>query len=1082
MKASFVSFKYYTFISVLILFLLFNLFSCLNSSIITPESAFPASNTEAGNIDEESGLEKNLSEEEKFIELLLSANIDEREKIIKENKEKITSDFINKVLLEANEYCNNIEDLSRGTDLVNLALELSDFMGDKISKGKALLFYSILEYVEKQDKSLPSLEEARSLFIEAEDLKGEGACYLVRGAFQVNWGNYKEGMANIEHAMAIYEKIGAERELADAVTKIADVYSKHGEREKALEYYERALKIYKKNNSAVKEAILHQFIAGVMIKFGFFKEALQNLTEMQSILENITEKEIEEEKGNRIPYYNNRDELDKNYDRELLLIRSYGDLGILYNLWGKYEEALKTYQKELELIDMYGKGRKEEIQALWKLGNIYKKLGKKEKTLEYFKKSLEIESDEMDKSYKVVNYYALGFYYLYDLDDPEGAIECFDKGMAKADEIDLDILRTVFKYLGLRVKGEAYLEKGEPELAKKYLEEALAGFQSVGKNYGSQEDNIIQIYMSLGRLYEKKENPDEAKRNYEKALDLSRTYFFPGYEADIYELLGDLYEKEKDYEKTLEYYNKSLEIYRSLNLSDQIWRGFFLSGKVYEKQGKMKEAYEYYKSAIDIIENMRQNIKVEDFKRDFMKNKIEVYEAMIELLIKEKKEDDAFNYSERARNRAFLDTLSNQKVDFHHGAPQELIDREEELIRKIQILNSSLSEAGQKPESGETGEQIEKFTSDLKELKLEYEELIEQLKLESPEYASLVSIFPEKFEDIQNLLDKETLLLEYFIAKDKVFLWAVSRDKINTFILDIDRENLNEKVRLYREEISLNMTLEKIKSVAWKEKSKELYFLLLEKAEGVLKNKEQIVIVPHMALNYLPFQTLMDSEGNLLLEKFDITYLPSASVLKYCREKNKPSYENLVAYELGNYEVSGYSPLPYSKKEVENISRFYKKRDIYSEKDMTVESVYISAPGGDVIHFATHSILDSESPMFSSLIMSDGPLEVFRVFDMDLSAGLVTLSACSTGLGEITEGDELVGLSRAFIYAGTPTVCVSLWDVSDMSTAELMERFYYYLNKGKTKSESLRLAEIEMKEKYNHPFFWAPFIVIGDWK
>ena len=146
---------------------------------------------------------------------------------------------------------------------------------------------------------------------------------------------------------------------------------------------------------------------------------------------------------------------------------------------------------------------------------------------------------------------------------------------------------------------------------------------------------------------------------------------------------------------------------------------------------------------------------------------------------------------------------------------------------------------------------------------------------------------------------------------------------------------------------------------------------------------------------------------------------------------------------------------------------------------MNTDILYKKGREFDILHFATHATLDSSSPMFSSLVFSDKTLPVYEIFNVELRAYLVTLSACKTGICE--EGDELVGLSRAFIYAGTPTICASLWDVSDVSTSELMERFYYYL-KGNNKSEALRLAQIDIMKKYPHPFFWAPFVLTGDWR
>ena len=135
----------------------------------------------------------------------------------------------------------------------------------------------------------------------------------------------------------------------------------------------------------------------------------------------------------------------------------------------------------------------------------------------------------------------------------------------------------------------------------------------------------------------------------------------------------------------------------------------------------------------------------------------------------------------------------------------------------------------------------------------------------------------------------------------------------------------------------------------------------------------------------------------------------------------------------------------------------------------------------DILHFATHGVMDASSPMFSSLIFADKRLNTYEIFGLNLNAYLVCLSACKTGIGEEANGDELVGLSRAFIYAGTSTICSSLWDVSDVATSELMKKFYENL-KNNDKGRALKLAQLEIMKKYRHPFFWAPFVLTGDWR
>ncbi len=1018
--------------------------------------------------------------DKELIEKLLKVNKEERERIIKENKSRITTEFINKVLLEANENCNDKESLEPLKNLINLALKLSVFTGDRISEGKSLIFYLIVEMLEKKDRTPPSLEKALSIFKETGDKKGEAACYLFKGLFMIK-DNYKDGMDTIEKGLNIYETIGANRELGDGMLIIAGELSKHGEKEKAIEYFNRALNIYSKNNYLLKKALTHRLMAITMSSMGITEKALEQFGEAEYIIKSITDEEIKKEKSGRIIYYPNKIEMNNYYDREFLLLEHYRDTGTLYKQMGQYEKSLKIYQEELYLARK--KGNKErEIVALWDTGGIYERLGKKEKAIEIYQKSLEINGENLNYTMKSVNYYILGIYYLFTFDDLDRCIKTIQKGMDSTEKIGFNILKDLMKNIGIKLTGEAYLSRDKLSLAEEHLNKCLKVFEDVQKEYGNQEEHIIDIYKDLGDVSLKKKNFKKALEYYQKAMQLTEDFYRRRQRASIYEHMGELYEKQNDYSRAIENYKKSLEINQLINLPDNIWKIFFNTGKIYKKQGNLKEAFRSFKSSIDIIENMRRDIKIEDFKRDFMKDKIEVYEEMIELLIDMKDYKEAFNYSERARNRAFLDILSNRKIDFHKGAPQELINKEKELSEKIQNLNYQLGNERQKPDKNQDKKLIENLASELEKSKKGYEDLMEQLKLESPEYASTISVYPEKIENIQTLLDEDSILLEYFIGKEKTFLWLLDNDSIRVILLPVKSEQLSKEIKSYREEISSNLTMEKIKSDRWKEKSQKLYKELLRSAEKITKSKKQLVIVPDGILNYLPFQTLVDDKGDCLVEKFSIVYLPSGSILRYCKEKNKGSNNSLVAFAPGNLAITGYSPLPYSKKEVSEISKLYKNSEIYYGEDMTVDRVYKNSSGHDIVHFATHSILDTEAPLFSSLILSDGNLEVFRVFELDLSAYLVTLSACSTGLGDLVAGDELIGLSRAFIYAGTPSVCVSLWDVSDTSTSILMEKFYFYLKEGKTKSEALRLAELDTKRKYSHPFFWAPFILTGDWK
>jgi len=298
-----------------------------------------------------------------------------------------------------------------------------------------------------------------------------------------------------------------------------------------------------------------------------------------------------------------------------------------------------------------------------------------------------------------------------------------------------------------------------------------------------------------------------------------------------------------------------------------------------------------------------------------------------------------------------------------------------------------------------------------------------------------------------------------------------------------------------------------------------LYKQLIEPLVPHIKGKE-LIIVPHDVLHYLPFHALVGPDGRYLIEKYPVYYLSSASLLQFVQEKRKAGGEKVLAFgnpDLGDPEKN----LEYAELEAEEVKAVYPESTVYVKKEASEEKSKSLSPKYDVLHFATHAQLNEDDPLSSAILLvkggkEDGRLEVREIFGMDLKANLVVLSGCDTALGKLSTGDELVGLTRAFIYAGTPSVVASLWSVDDSSTAQLMASFYRNL-KTMSKAEALRQAQLELirgegrSDLYakrgvggigklgetpeaqpgsqgssslstSHPYFWAPFILVGDGK
>jgi len=211
-----------------------------------------------------------------------------------------------------------------------------------------------------------------------------------------------------------------------------------------------------------------------------------------------------------------------------------------------------------------------------------------------------------------------------------------------------------------------------------------------------------------------------------------------------------------------------------------------------------------------------------------------------------------------------------------------------------------------------------------------------------------------------------------------------------------------------------------------------------------------------------------------VIDDHDVTYGASASVLKICRDRKSlsPPSHDLI---LGVWD----DLTPHIQEEVEALKELMPNAKVFAGNQVNEEKLRQYGPSAGKIHIAAHGVFRADNPMFSSLKLGDRWLNLFDIFNLQLNAELTTLSACETGMSAVWEGDELLGLARGFLYAGIPSLVVSLWTVSDRSTAQLMRHFYSGLNQGHSKSLALRNAILKVKDEFPHPYYWAPFILLG---
>jgi CHAT domain-containing protein len=261
------------------------------------------------------------------------------------------------------------------------------------------------------------------------------------------------------------------------------------------------------------------------------------------------------------------------------------------------------------------------------------------------------------------------------------------------------------------------------------------------------------------------------------------------------------------------------------------------------------------------------------------------------------------------------------------------------------------------------------------------------------------------------------------------------------------------------------------------------YTMLISPIENLIKDFKNIGIIPHGSLHFLPFQAMIAPDGHYMIEKYNIFYAPSASIYILSKEKKNNPGKQIIAMALGELQLGDFSGLPGTTTEVNQIKALFSNTTDLYENGST--ETFLKENGGSYkyIHLATHGILDPAQPLYSYVLLAptdedDGLLTVSEVFALNLNSRLVTLSACQTGLGDLSQGDDIVGLSRAFIYAGSPSVIVSLWSVADQPTALLMTSFYRNLE-NHSLQDALGIAQREVLKQYPAPLYWAPFQLIG---
>ncbi|MEA3478832.1 MAG: CHAT domain-containing protein, partial [Bacteroidota bacterium] len=712
------------------------------------------------------------------------------------------------------------------------------------------------------------------------------------------------------------------------------------------------------------------------------------------------------------------------------------------------ETFIKSFEVHKKLGDKFRMG-----EAMLNSGTILGQLGKFNEALSDFATSMEIFRELNDTigigdvlTQMSTVYVNLGDY-------PSAISACSESlNLMKAIKDDLGIAGA-FNNMGL-----IYQSAGRLGKSTEYYRYALEKFEEL-KNH----QNVIIVLNNIGTVYFDQGEYSKAEEYHFQGLERSReinSRMLQGY--CIINLANDQNQLQK-LEEAWSNYESALELAQSLNSPELEWKAMVGMAENYKLREEYDKAIAYNEKALAIIEEMRSSMQSDEFKANYMARERYVFEDVINMLGELHEKDPkgdydskAFQLAEQSKSRALLDLLTESIANVQEGADPKLLIEQNEILTS---LNRAKQDLG--AESAYNDANVQLMSSLKEEIKAKESELNDlkiRIRSTNPKYGELKYPEPVSMEQLQSTLDKKTVILEYSLGDSSSWLWVIGREKHNLIKLP-DRNTLQEQVELLRFALQDpkqgNIDL-------FAEVAHRLYQKIIQPADIYIPKKCNLIVIPDGILNYLPYEVLLtdvkqNSTGQLysdlsyLVLKHPINYAQSASVLKNLVTPQSSEMEpgspgrGLIAFGDPVYENEadstfllrkGLGRLEYSGEEVEKIASFFPKDDAktYLREQATEGNVKATnqLKGFQYLHFATHGLMDEKQPDFSSLVLTqdenskeDGFLQAAEIFNLQMNADMVVLSACQTGLGKMIRGEGMVGLTRAFMYAGAPSVLVS---------------------------------------------------------
>ncbi|MBM3473256.1 MAG: tetratricopeptide repeat protein [Armatimonadetes bacterium] len=891
-------------------------------------------------------------------------------------------------------------------------------------------------------------------------------------------------------------------DVAISLGNMGSVYHDRGDLEAALSYCQRALAIRERlAPDSLDVAISLNNIGAIHEDRGDLDAALDYYRRSLAILERLA-------------------------PDSLKVAISLNNIGSAHHNRGDLEAALGCYQRSLAIMEHLAPESLEWAAGLGNLGMICQARGDLDRALDYCQRSLAIEERLAPDSLKVATSLSnIGLIYS-DRGDLDAAQEYYQRALAIRGRLAPDSLDVANS---LKNIGTILFDPGDLDAVQEYYQRSLA----IEERLAPDSLKVATSLSSIGTIFFDRGDLDAAQDHYQRALAIRERLAPDSLDvATSLDNIGTVHRDRGDLDAALESFHRSLAIWERLAPdSDGMAGALRHIGQVYRTRGESAAALEHYRRAVATIECARgKSGSQEEARAMFLAQHTDMYGALLTALLADGQVEEAADVAERMRGRSLLEMTAERRLGAA-GSP-ELVTKQRMLDVRRDRLYSELQGAGR---TAPDEKRTEEITTELQRVRLDQETLEREIRQSDPRYAALEYPEPMTVAQLGEALDPGTVVLLHVVGEQGAQLFVFGPGlETKAHEVKVTSTDLEQKVRLL-----LNLFAQKQDAGAVAQSLSEL---LLKPAADEIGKAKRLLILPDGPLWQLPFHALPMGKGTYLCDRVPVHYAPSGTVFVEGRTFREGSRKGkqLLAYGAPDYsgwaaraegpapllpvrsgvfeavrsgpEGTRFAQLPESGVEANAVGKLFAgESDVREGAAATETSVQSEGPGKRVLHVACHGLLDPASPMDSALVLSiprepaegnDGFLKAWEVFGLDLAGcDLVTLSACETAKGKTLSGEGVVGLTRAFMYAGAASVLCTQWKVADDSTAALMYCFYRHYRAGESKDVALQQAMRELrtgrmakggslklpaklgpwKPAWSDPYYWAPFILMGEY-